>query len=74
MRKPERPGAVGQKAAVRGLKQRAYAEERREAAEDAAREAARGLKERREAEEAARADDASSGTAGGGRSGFGLGI
>lgn len=72
MRKPERPGAAGQKAAVKTLRQRAQAEGRREATEDAARETADEFEERRKAKEAAEADDASSGTSGGGRNGFGL--
>ncbi len=72
MRKPERPGAAGQKAAVNIMKQRVNAEERQEATEDAARETVEEFEEKRKAKEAAEADDASSGTQGGGRSGFSI--
>ncbi len=74
MRKPEKPGAAGQKAAVNIMRQRAKAEERRGVSENAVRETMDEFEERRKAKEAIEADDASSGTSGGGRDGFGLDI
>jgi len=73
MRKPERPGAVGQRAAVNILKRRTDAEDRREASDDAIHEVMDEFEERRRAKEATEADDAASGTSGGGRDGFSRG-
>ncbi len=74
MRKPKTSGATAQRAAVNRLKQRAYADGRRDATDDAVREVADEFEESKRAREAAEADDSSSGSSGGGRSGFGLNI
>lgn len=71
MRKPERPGTVSQKVAVKSLKQQADRKERQAATEKAARETMEEFEERRKAIEAAKADDTASGSSSGGRSGFG---
>lgn len=72
MRKPERPGTVSQKAAVKNLRQRAYEKKRREATSESIRETVEEFEEQKKAKEAAQADDAASGTSSGGRQGFGL--